>query len=157
MYDLISQKLIANHAHFTIHEHIEVRTVADSLEKLPFPLERYLTTVAFRIKHGDWVLTGRRGMDRIDYKKLAAALGVRREALSLPASDEVLATLGLEAGTVCPIPTVEGVQVIFDQRLSHDHTLYAGVGRAGRTLEITLDELLRITGGRIVDIVQPNA
>ena len=157
MHNVIIERLKAAGARFVIHEHVEARTVAESLERLPFPLEMYLTTVAFRLKQGGWALVGRRGTDRIDYKKVAAALGVKREQISIPAPEEVLAALGIETGTVSPIPTIEGMTVVMDSQLPRGVPLYAGAGKAGRTLEITLDDVLRVTGGRVADVVKAEA
>ena len=64
---------------FRVHEHVVSRTVADAVALLPFPAEQYLKTVVFRVKGGDWVLVACRGEDRVDYKKVAAACGVRRD------------------------------------------------------------------------------
>ncbi len=153
MHQAIIDYLEQHQARYVIHQHVAVRTVADSLEKLPFPLAQYLTTIAFRSKRAGWVLAARRGTDKIDYKKLAAALGVKRDEVVRPAPDEVLAALGTEVGTVCPIPTVADVRLLVDRRLPVGIPLYAGAGMAGRTLEITLDELLRITNAPVIDIV----
>ncbi|MEZ4668745.1 MAG: YbaK/EbsC family protein [Anaerolineae bacterium] len=154
MKNVIIEKLDAAHARYRIHHHVPVRTVADSLEKLPFPLENYLTSVVFQIKNGAWILVGRRGTDRIDYKKLASVLGARREQVSTPSPDEVHAALGIEVGTISPIPTIEGIHVLLDSHLPPGVGLFAGSGLAGRTLEITLEEVIRVTGGKIVDIAK---
>ncbi|HEX2907997.1 MAG TPA: YbaK/EbsC family protein [Phototrophicaceae bacterium] len=149
----IIERLKAQGAQFRIHEHLPIRTVADAIEKALFPPERCLTTVALRLKRGDWVLVGKCSPGRVDYKKLAAALAVKRSKIRCPSPDEVLAVLGLEAGAVSPIPTIAEVRVIFDMRVPAQETLFTGIGRTDRTLEITLSELLRVTQGQIADIV----
>jgi len=108
---------------FTIHEHVVARTVADALERLPFSPEAYLKTVAFRLKAGGWVLAVLRGADRVDYRALAAALGVGRRDLHQMAPDEVAADLGYPVGGVGPVPTNGRIRTIFDarRRLSRPH------------------------------------
>ena len=68
--------------------------------------------------------------------------------------EEVMDALGLEVGAVGPIPTAATVEVLFDSGVSTTETLYCGIGRPDRTLEISLAELVRITGGRVVPLAQ---
>ena len=56
MHDAIVKKLNEQAAHYTIHEHEDSRTFADAVDKLPFPPERMLKTIVFRLKSGGWVL-----------------------------------------------------------------------------------------------------
>jgi Cys-tRNA(Pro)/Cys-tRNA(Cys) deacylase len=147
-------KLSQSGAHFTIHEHVDSRTFADALEKLSFPQERLLKTVAFRLKSGGVVLVALRGEDRVDYRNLAAAFGVKRDQVNRLTPEEVLQTLGVEAGSVGPLTTIENVQVIIDSNVSRSETLFCGIGRPDRTLEIRLDDLLRVTHGRIEAVAQ---
>jgi Cys-tRNA(Pro)/Cys-tRNA(Cys) deacylase len=100
------------------------------------------------------VLVALRGEDRVDYRNLAAAFGVKRDQVNRLTPEEVLQTLGIEAGSVGPLSTVDNVQVIIDNNVSQNETLFCGIGRPDRTLEIRLDDLLRITQGRVQSIAQ---
>ncbi len=153
-YDKIIAHLQTSKIPHTIHEHEESRTFNDAREKLPFPVERLLKTVAFRLKQGGWVLAALRGQDRIDYRKMAEALGVKRSEIVQLSPDEIRAVLQVEAGSVAPIPIAPDTQVLFDSLVNRTETLFTGVGRPDRTFEITLDDLVRATQGRISNIVQ---
>src|SRR5579859_1894850 len=67
--------------HFRVYAHPVAATVAAAAAHLPFPPEQFLKTVAFLAGDTDWILAALRGGDRIDYRKLAAAVGVRRADL----------------------------------------------------------------------------
>ena len=154
MHDLIIKQLDEQLAQYKIHEHVDSRTFADAVDKLPFPSERMLKTIAFQLKSGGWVLAACRGQDGLDYKKLAAAFGVKRDEVVRPSPEELKAGLGIEAGAVSPVALSDDVQVVFDTRVDREQTLFTGAGQPDRTLEITLDELVRVTGGRVVDIAK---
>src|SRR5688500_19667242 len=100
----IMRLLTVRGVRFRVHEHVVSRTVADAVALLPFPADQYLKTVVFRVKGGEWVLVACRGQDRVDYRKLAAACGVRREQIVRAAPEEREATRGSEIGAICAIP-----------------------------------------------------
>jgi len=141
---------------YTIHEHVEARTVADALERLPFSPDAYLKTVAFRMKAGGWVLAALRGMDRVDYRGLATALGVGRRDLHQMTPDEVAADLGYPLGGVGPVPTSSQTRTVFDA-LAVDQldTVYCGAGRPDRTLEARIVDLIAACDGLTAPIAQP--
>lgn len=157
MHDAIVKRLDEQAARYTIHEHVDSRTFADAVDLLPFPPERMLKTIAFRLKPGGWILAACRGQDGLDYKKLAAAFGVKRDEVVRPSPDELKTGLGIEAGAVSPVALRDDIQVVFDSRVDRQQSLFTGAGQPDRTLEITLDELVRVTGGRIVDIAKDTA
>jgi Cys-tRNA(Pro)/Cys-tRNA(Cys) deacylase len=144
-------------AAFTIHEHAASHTYAEAMANLNFPAERLLKTVAFRLRSGEIVLVALRGQDRVDYRRLAEALDTKRTDISSLSPDEVLAALGVEPGAVAPIPLDAQMQVLFDSGVTRSQTIFTGIGRTDRTLEIMLDELVRITGGRIVAIARDDS
>lgn len=154
MHAQIVKRLQQMEAQYTLHTHPDSRTFADAVDKLPFPSDRTLKTIAFRLKAGGWVLAACRGQNALDYKKLATAFGVKRDEIVRPDPAELQTGLGLEAGAVSPIPLRADVQVVFDTRVDPIQTLFTGAGQPDRTLEITLAELIRVTGGRVVDIAK---
>lgn len=151
-YEAIIALLTARAIPFTIHEHVPSYTVADAGERLPFPVERLLKAIAFRIKAGGYLLAAVRGPDRIDYRKLAAASGAKRADIVRLTPEEVIDVFGMEIGSVSPIPLREGVAVLFDTQVPTEATVFCGIGRADRTLEILLADLVPITEGRIVPL-----
>ena len=154
----VVEHLTARGAPFTIHEHVEARTVADALERLPFAPDAYLKTVAFRLKAGGWVLAALRGADRVDYRGLAAALGVSRRDLHQMTPDEVAADLGYPLGGVGPVPTNAQTRTVFDALAVQElDTVFCGAGRPDRTLEARIADLIAACDGQTAPIAQPPA
>lgn len=136
-----------------LHDHTPVRTGAEAQALLGFPEEADMKTVAFRAGER-WVLVSTFATSRVDYKKLAAALGVKRDALRLPAPEDVERALGYTIGGVAPFPPDDSVTVLFDDAITAHETVYCGAGRPGRTLEIAPADLIAVSGGRVVDIAR---
>ncbi|MGA2404076.1 MAG: YbaK/EbsC family protein [Syntrophobacteraceae bacterium] len=138
---------------FKIHEHEPVITIEDAEKKAPTLIDGLLKTVAFRIKDSFGVLAAVKCRDRIDYRRLAAALGVNRRELRSLSPEEVLRDLGYEVGAVGPIPLRNDVLTVFDEGLRSAKIVYFGSGKNTLTLEVEFDKLLTATGGKLCRIV----
>jgi Cys-tRNA(Pro)/Cys-tRNA(Cys) deacylase len=156
-YEAILRLLTATDVPFKIHEHIPSHTVADAKAYLDFPLERLLKTIAFRIRSGGYILAAARGPDRLDYRKLAAACGTKRTEIFRLTPEEVVHTFNVEVGSVSPVLLQDGVQILFDTKVSTQETVFCGVGRPDRTLEIQLAALVQITQGQILPLTNDEA
>lgn len=157
VYQDILALLEQQHVNYTVHEHTPSATYADAAAYLSFPLERLVKTIAFRTRSGSLILAALRGQDRVDYRKLAGALGAKRADIFSLSPQEVLETFGVEAGSVGPLLKAGGVQALFDPRISAGETIFCGIGRPDRTLEISLADLLRLAGGALADISKEEA
>jgi Cys-tRNA(Pro)/Cys-tRNA(Cys) deacylase len=151
-YEAIVTLLTTRGLPFTIHEHLPSFTVADAEAHLLFPLERLLKTIAFRTRSGGYMLAAVRGPDRIDYRKLALACGAKRTDVFRLTPEEVVNAFGVEVGSVSPILLQEGIQVFFDTKVPTHVTVFCGIGRPDRTLEIHLMDLVQITEGQILPL-----
>ena len=135
---------------FALHTHAVIRTMEDAEQNLSFEIARIIKTVAFRIRNGEFVLAVLRGTRRVDYPRLAALVGVNRRDLSSLSPQEVQELLGVEPGSVSPLPLREDVTILIDEDvLTIQPTIYCGIGRPDRTLEITPADLVQLSGGRI--------
>lgn len=154
LYEDILNTLAQNNVAYKIHEHTSSVTFQDAVDYLDFPLERLLKTIAFRVKNGPWVLAAIQGAERVDYKKLAAHLGVSRDKLVRLTPEQVVSELGYPIGAVAPFPTKTQTKVVFDSGTLSLGSVFCGTGRNDRTLEIETHDLLRISNGSTAPIVQ---
>ncbi len=154
MEERIIALLTGHGVRFRVHKPGASTTVADAAARLPFPAEQFLKTVAFRVKDGPWIVAASRGRDRIDYRKLAAATGVKRGELRQPGPGEVEAALGFPRGGVGPFPPAADTLVLVDERALELETAYCGIGRDDRTLEIALRDLIRVVDAWVLPLVQ---
>lgn len=133
-----------------LHEHMPTRTMEDAARNLSFELDRIVKTIAFRTRSDMLVLAALRGTRRVAYPGLAALLGCSRREVNPLSAQEVFERLGVEPGSVSPVADGGSAVIFLDADvLTIAPTLYCGLGRPDRTLEIAPADLLRLAGGRI--------
>ncbi len=153
-YDKIIQLLAEAKVHYTIHEHEAIRTVDEVVDKLPYLAPIMVKTIAFSLKDGHIILVAIHGKDRIDYRKVAKAVGTNRRNVRSMSPEEVLATLGYEVGSVGPFVLQEGVSVLFDEHVAQMSTLNCGSGKTTATLELAFTDLLQVTNGEVLSLAK---
>jgi Cys-tRNA(Pro)/Cys-tRNA(Cys) deacylase len=152
-FELIVRRLAVSGVPHVIHAHAAARTVAEAEALSLFPADQFLKTVVFRVKAGAWVLAALRAHDSADYKRVAAAVSVKREALIRPVPEDVERELGFEAGAVGPFATTEDTTVMIDATAAQSlDVLYCGCGRADRTLQVRLRDLLSLTKAPVIPL-----
>jgi Cys-tRNA(Pro)/Cys-tRNA(Cys) deacylase len=135
---------------FIIHEHAPSRTMGDAAQNLSFDVARIVKTIAFRTRNGGLVLAALRGTGRVDYPRLATLVGVNRRDLAPLSPEEVRELLGVEPGSVSPVQLREDAAVLIDDDvMTIMPTIFCGIGRPDRTLEMTSENLVKLSGGRI--------
>jgi len=157
MYEHIRRFLTAQDIDFTMHEHEPIRSVEDAQAHLPFPTDQLLKTLAFHVRDGGWILASLKGLDRLDYRRLAEAAGVSRAAVLGATPEEMVSVLGCEAGAVSPIPLNPDTTVLFDDTTATMDVIYTGSGRTDRTLEVRMADLLRVVSPRVVPLRRDGA
>lgn len=132
----------------------ETPTVALAARAMGCGEDQIVKSVLFLVGQGEQagaVLIIANGTAHIDFRKLAAALGVGRKQLRLASAQLVLARTGYPAGGVPPFgferpPTTLIERSVFEQRI-----VYAGGGDDRTLLRTTPAELARVTGAQIID------
>ncbi len=94
------------------------------------------------------------GEKRVDKGLLAERWGVNKKRVTLAPADVVLDLLGYAAGGVPPFGHRTSLPVIIDAgilplRQRYGGVIYAGGGDDRTMLKLTVEELLRVTGGEI--------
>lgn len=146
--------LAASGASYRIHEHPPVCTVAEAHARVPHLTHHLIKTIVFKIKQGKWILAAVDKDDRVDYKRLADALGVKRTALRSIPPERVPRELGFQVGGIGPFPISEEIQVIADQGLVAMGTILCGGGLNTRTVEIDIQALITLAGAVTAPIVK---
>ena len=154
LYDQITAALTAAGVPYRIHEHAPSITIQDADTHLDFPVEQLLKTIAFRVKNRGWVLAALCGYAQVDYKRLAAAVGVSRDKLMRLAPEEVEADLGYQLGGVAPFAPNAQTEVLIDAGALGWPLVYCGTGRSDRTLEIAPRLLVGAAGARVAGLAK---
>ena len=94
------------------------------------------------------------GERRVDKALLAEYWGVGKKRVNLAPADVVLALLGYPAGGVPPFGHRTRLPVLIDAnilklRQRYGGVIYAGGGDDRTMMRLTVDELLRVTGGEV--------
>ncbi|WP_300164445.1 YbaK/EbsC family protein [Solidesulfovibrio sp.] len=140
----------------TVHSHPATRTMEEAAVNLDFTPSRIVKTIAFGLRGGETVLAALRGTRRVAYPALAALCGVSRRDLRALSPEEVLGHLGVAPGSVSPVPLVPDIRLFLDSDvLTIAPTLYCGLGRPDRTLEIAPADLLTLCSGVLGDFSRP--
>lgn len=145
---------------YSVHEHEPTRTIEEARANLDLDVARIVKTIAFATREGRLVLAALRGTLRVDYAKLAALCGVNRRDLAALAPAEVLTRLGVEPGSVSPLlPAAMGQEDVLtlldEDALSAAPSVYCGLGRPDRTLELAPADLLALSGAQAASFSRP--
>jgi Cys-tRNA(Pro)/Cys-tRNA(Cys) deacylase len=135
-----------------IHEHQPIVTVAEAVARVPELTENLLKTVVFRKKSGTWVLAALFHNRRVDYKKLAEAVGINRRDLRPVSPADVERALGFEIGGVGPFPISDEIDVVVDDAVTRRDTILCGSGKNTCTVELNVRDLLRVSRAVVAPI-----
>jgi Cys-tRNA(Pro) deacylase len=126
-------------------------TVPDAAAALGVEAGQIVKSLLFVTKTDDAVLAIACGDSRVDRKRLALALGATDVKMATP--EVVLSVTGYAAGGTPPVGHITNVPVVVDARVMRWPVVYGGGGQVDALLEITPQEICRVTGARVVDIV----
>jgi Cys-tRNA(Pro)/Cys-tRNA(Cys) deacylase len=91
------------------------------------------------------------GDRKIDTGKVARLVGARRAAIAEP--DEVVAATGFRPGAVSPFPLERVSAVLVERTMLRHPTVWAGAGSESHLVSLAPPELVRLTRGRVEDVV----
>ena len=157
IYEQVTAMLDAGGFPYRVHAHQPIRTIEEAHAQVPHLTRNLLKTVVFRIKDAQWVLASVKGGDRIHYKKLADACGVKRTELRSVSPAQVEEDLGFQVGGVGPFPVNHKIRVVLDQRLRQLDSIFCGSGRNTRTIEMKMTDLMTLTAATVYPIVKEDA
>jgi prolyl-tRNA editing enzyme YbaK/EbsC (Cys-tRNA(Pro) deacylase) len=93
------------------------------------------------------------GDQRADIKRLRAELNVSKRQLRIARPTEVLESTGFEVGGVPPVGHRKPVRTLIDRTLGRFEVVWAAAGSAHAVFPINYQQLVEITGGKVMDIV----
>jgi prolyl-tRNA editing enzyme YbaK/EbsC (Cys-tRNA(Pro) deacylase) len=127
-------------------------TVPAAAAALGVEPDRILKSLVFLVD-GEPRLVIAAGEARVPYPALARACGVSRRRLRLAAADEALTITGYVIGAMPPFGHRTRLETLVDAAgVPRGTVVYGGGGSREALLEIDSDELLRVTGARLVSL-----
>jgi prolyl-tRNA editing enzyme YbaK/EbsC (Cys-tRNA(Pro) deacylase) len=132
-------------------------TVPAAAAALGVESEQIVKTLLFLVEQNEkrWpVVVISYGERRVDRGQLAERWGVGKKRVTLAPADVVLDLLGYAAGGVPPFGHLTALPVVVDAgilnlRQHHGGVIFAGGGDDHTMMKLTVDELLRVTGGEV--------
>ena len=89
------------------------------------------------------------GDAKVDNARFKAQFHTKAKMLT---PDEAVALVGHAVGGVCPFAVNEGVKVYLDESLRRFTTVFPACGSSNSAIELTMDELEKLSGGEWVDV-----
>lgn len=128
------------------------RTSAEAAQAIGCEVAQIAKSLIFKTKNSETpVLVIASGINRVDEKKVRAHIG---EKLSKADADFVRAVTGFAIGGVPPIGHAQPLRTLLDADLMNYAILWAAAGTPNAVFPLTPEELVRITGGEVVEVKQ---
>jgi prolyl-tRNA editing enzyme YbaK/EbsC (Cys-tRNA(Pro) deacylase) len=128
------------------------RTAEDAARAIGTTLGQIVKSLVF-VADGRPVLVLASGKNRVDPGKLAQAAGAARATRA--DADFVRSATGFAIGGVPPVGHVTPLETFVDEDLLAYDVVYAAAGTPTAIFPIAPPDLVRVTGGRVADLAQP--
>lgn len=126
------------------------RTAAEAAQAVGCQVGQIAKSIVFRAERSDRpVLVIASGSNRVNEKKIAALLG---EPLGKADADFVRRRTGFVIGGVPPLGHAEPLETFVDRDLLQYEQIWAAAGTPHAVFSLTPAELVRLAGGRVLDI-----
>jgi prolyl-tRNA editing enzyme YbaK/EbsC (Cys-tRNA(Pro) deacylase) len=128
------------------------RTARAAAEQIGCEVAQIANSLVFRCDpSGAPLLVMASGARRVDLGRVGAIVG---EAIGKADADFVRAATGFAIGGVAPVGHVAPVRTLVDRTLLGFAEIWAAAGHPHTVFRLTPDELVRITGGAIADVIE---
>jgi prolyl-tRNA editing enzyme YbaK/EbsC (Cys-tRNA(Pro) deacylase) len=94
------------------------------------------------------------GEQRADVKRLRTQLGLSKRRLRIAQPAEVLEHTGFEVGGVPPVGHEYPLRTLVDRTLNRFETVWAAAGNAHAVFPIAYEQLVTLTRGEVMDLVE---
>lgn len=128
------------------------RTAQEAADAIGTTLGQIVKSLVF-LADGRPLLVLASGKNRVDMGKLARAAGAAR--IERADADRVRAATGFAIGGVPPVGHATPLETYIDEDLLSYEIVYAAAGAPTAIFPITPPDLVRVTGGRVTELAQP--
>ncbi len=126
------------------------RSAAEAAQAVGCRVEQIAKSLVFRaMESGRPVLVIASGANRVNERRLGELIG---ERIGKADADFVREATGFAIGGVPPVGHAQPVETLIDEDLLRYEEIWAAAGTPNAVFRLTADDLVRMTGGRVVDI-----
>ena len=126
-------------------------TVNDAARELDVGADQVIKSLIFSIKDQP-LLVINNGNARVDRKKIAARMGVGRNRVKFADPAKALEISGYVVGSMPPFGHRIRLYTLIDPAVMRMGIIFGGGGDIDAMLRLTPDELLRVSGGELVEV-----
>ena len=124
----------------------------EAAEKLGVEPDRVFKTLVAELDDGRLAVGVVPVAASLNLKALAAALGARRAEMADMRDAE--RSTGYVAGGISPLGQKKRLATVLDESAADFPTIYVSAGRRGLEIEVSADDLARVTGGRFAALAR---
>ncbi len=152
LYESIIKKLLSNKANFRIIEHKPLFTMEDVFDTLDIKPEQMGKTMLLFAESCGVIAVVVPGSLKVDLAKVAKSISKPRNKVKFSDRKEV-ESLGISVGAISPFFDCVS-KVIVDKSFLSQEMVYCGSGDLGRTISISVEDLIKITSAQVADVVK---
>ncbi len=124
----------------------------EAAEKLDMPENRVFKTLVVSLSDNTLAVGVVPVCAMLNLKRIANALGVKKAAMADPA--DVERVTGYVLGGVSPLGQKKRLKTVIDSSAETFDTILVSAGRRGLEIELRPEDLCRLVGGMVADIMQ---
>lgn len=129
----------------------ETRTAEDAARAIGCSVAQIVKSLVF-VAGGEPILALVSGANRVDMERLASSIGASEARRAT--GNEARAAGGYAIGGVPPFGHSQPLTVLIDRDLLAHEELWAAAGLPDAVFPIAPDDLLRVSGGRVVELAE---
>lgn len=131
---------------------VQTPTVEAAAEAVGTSSEKIIKSVLFMVDDRP-VLAITSGSKRIDRRRIAKRFGVGRKRVRLADEKQVQAETGYPVGAVPPFGHPQPLLTIIDSCVLEHDVVYAGGGASDHLIKVETAEILRVTQGEVLELI----
>lgn len=152
LYEAVIKKLLSDKLIFKIIEHKPLSTMEDVFNTLEIKPEQMGKTIILSVVDYGLVAVVIPGSLKLDLAKVAKAISKPRNKVKFAERKEV-ESLGISVGAISPFFDCFS-KVIVDESFLSQEMVYCGSGDLGKTISISINDLVKVTSAQTEDVVK---
>jgi prolyl-tRNA editing enzyme YbaK/EbsC (Cys-tRNA(Pro) deacylase) len=136
-----------------MHLSVPTPTVETAARAVGTSVDQIIKSILF-IVDGQPVLAIACGLSSIQRSAIANLYGVGKKRVKLASADTVLEISGYEVGAMPPFGHRQPLTTLIDRRILNYTDAYAGGGAENALLRLNPQDILRVTGAKILDLLE---
>jgi Cys-tRNA(Pro)/Cys-tRNA(Cys) deacylase len=143
---------ISHRVHEYSHDESSESYGLEAAEKMAVPEERVFKTLVVILDNKELAVGVIPVSSLLSMKFIAKALGAKRAAMA--DKSDVERSTGYVLGGVSPLGQKKRLKTVIDSSAKNHATVYVSAGRRGLEIELSPDDLTKLTSGTLAEICQ---